>query len=81
VSPGLIVTDEGEKQRQLLPIVTVTMAALATLGRNARSGAMISSNTAMRSEKVFIRSISHGTLQTICCRMQQGKSNDVVTFL
>jgi len=57
-----MVTVEGEKQRQLLPTVTVTVTALATLGPKARSGAMISSNTAMRSEKVFMTSISHGTI-------------------
>ena len=45
-----------------MPIVTVTVAALATLGRNARSVAIISGNTAMRSEKVFIRSISLRTI-------------------
>jgi len=32
VSPGLIVTDEGMKHRQLLATVTVTVAALATVG-------------------------------------------------
>lgn len=42
------------KQRQLLPIVTVTVVALATLGQKARRGARISSNIAMRREKVLI---------------------------
>jgi len=57
-----MVTVEGEKQRQLLATVTVIVTALATLGPKARSEAMISSSTAMRSEKVFIRSISHGAI-------------------
>jgi hypothetical protein len=56
------VTDEGEKQRQLLPTITVTVAALATVGRKARSGAIITTNTATRSENVFIASISHRTI-------------------
>jgi hypothetical protein len=54
-----MVTDEGEKQRQLGPTITVMVAALATLGQKARSGAIITANTAMRGEKVFMASISH----------------------
>jgi hypothetical protein len=42
------------KQRQLLPIVTVTVVALATLGQKARKGARITVITAMRDEKVFM---------------------------
>jgi hypothetical protein len=57
-----MVTDAGMKQRQLLPTVTVTVTALATLGQKARSGAMISSNTAMRTGKVFIGSMSDRTI-------------------
>jgi hypothetical protein len=32
VSPGWIVTVAGEKQKQLLPTVTVTVAAFPTVG-------------------------------------------------
>jgi hypothetical protein len=32
VSPRWIVTDAGEKQKQLFPTVTVTVAALPTVG-------------------------------------------------
>jgi hypothetical protein len=37
----------------------VTVAALAAVGRKTRSGAIIVTNTAMRSEEVFIASRSH----------------------
>jgi hypothetical protein len=62
VSPGWIVTDEGEKQKQLLPTVTVTVVAVAKFGQKARSDTKIPGNTAMRSKKVFIRSMSHRTI-------------------
>jgi len=42
------------KHRQLLPIVTVTVVALATLGQKARKGARINVITAMRRERVLI---------------------------
>jgi hypothetical protein len=54
VSPGWIVTDAGEKQKQLGPTNTVTVAALATAGRKTRNKAIAASNAAMRSEEVFI---------------------------
>jgi len=57
-----MVTVEGEKQRQLLPTVTVTVAALATVGWKARSGAIITINTAMRTGKVFMGSMSDRTI-------------------
>jgi hypothetical protein len=57
-----MVTEEGEKQRQLGPTITVTVTALATLGRKARSGAIITTIIAMRSEEVFMTSISHRTI-------------------
>jgi hypothetical protein len=47
------------KQRQLLPIVTVTVTALARFGQKAKIGAMITTNTTMRSEKVFMTSTPH----------------------
>jgi len=58
VSPGWIVTDEGEKKNPPLPTVTVTVAALATLAQKARSGAIVTTTAAMRSEEVFIASIT-----------------------
>jgi hypothetical protein len=57
VSPGWIVTDEGEKKNPPLPTVTVTVAALAILAQKARSGAIVTTTAAMRSEEVFIISI------------------------
>jgi hypothetical protein len=42
--------------------VTVTVVALAKLGQKARSGAIMSSNAAMRSEKVFMTSKSRCTI-------------------
>jgi hypothetical protein len=42
--------------------VTVTVTALATLGQKARSGAIITTNTAMRSKKFFIGSMSDRTI-------------------
>jgi len=58
VSPGWIVTDEGEKKNPPFPTVTVTVAALATLAQKARSGAIVTTTAAMRSEEVFIASIT-----------------------
>jgi hypothetical protein len=44
------VTDEGTKHKQLGPTITVTVAALVTVGRKAKNGAIIATNNAMRSE-------------------------------
>ena len=49
-----MVTDEGEKQKQLLPTVTVTVTPLATIGRKTRSEAIISTNTVEQREEAFI---------------------------
>ena len=57
VSPAWIVTDEGTKQKQLGPTITVTVAPLATVAQKARSGAIVTTTAAMRSEEVFIASI------------------------
>ena len=43
-------------------MVTVTVAALATLGQKARSGAVIATNKAMRSKRVFIGSMLDRTI-------------------
>jgi hypothetical protein len=51
------VTDEGTKQKQLGPTITVTVAALVTVGQKARNGAIIATIAAMRSKEVFIISI------------------------
>jgi hypothetical protein len=42
------------KQKQLLATVTVTVAALTTVGQKARSGTIMATNTAKRREEVFI---------------------------
>jgi len=57
VSPGWIVTDEGEKKNPPLPTITVTVAPLATVGQKASSEATVTTTAAMRSEEVFIISI------------------------
>jgi hypothetical protein len=57
VSPGWIVTDEGTKQKQSGPTITVTVAALVTVGQKARNGAIITTIAAMRSKEVFIISL------------------------
>jgi hypothetical protein len=44
------------------PTITVTVAALATVGKKARSGAKITAITAMRSKKVFMTSKQHRTI-------------------
>jgi hypothetical protein len=54
VSPGWIVTDEGEKKNPPSPTSTVTVAALATVRWKASSGTIVTINVAMRSENVFI---------------------------
>jgi hypothetical protein len=69
------------KQKQLLPTVTVTVAAVAALGRNARRVVIITIITAMRSEKAFMTSKSNRILQTICRCTQGSKSNEIVTSL
>jgi len=58
VSPGWIVTDEGENaNKPPAPTVTVTVAPLATVGQKARSGAIVATTAAMRREEVFVISI------------------------
>ena len=57
VSPRWIVTDEGENRKPPSPTVTVTVAPLATVGQKARSGAIVTTTAAIRSEEVFIASI------------------------
>jgi hypothetical protein len=52
------VTDAGPKQKQLLPTVAVTVAALATVGWKARSGAIITTNSAKWREEVLIASLT-----------------------
>jgi hypothetical protein len=72
------VTEEGLKKNPPGPTITVTVAALAIVGWKTRNGAMITTNTAMRSEEVFIASIT-----TACdadSLVQLGKSNTPVTF-
>ena len=70
--------EEGVKESPpFLPTITVTVAALAIVGWKTKNGAMIASNTAMRSEEVFIASIT-----TACdadSLVQFGKSNTPVT--
>ena len=61
--------------------MTVTVVALAIFGQKARKVAIIPINTAMRDKKAFMTSNNNAQLQTIRCRTQGGKSNDVVTFL
>jgi hypothetical protein len=51
------VTEEGLKKNPPGPTITVTVAALAIVGWKTRNGAMIATNTAMRSEEGFIASI------------------------
>jgi hypothetical protein len=70
VSPGWIVTDAGTKQKQLGPTITVTVAALAAVGRKTSNKAIITTNAVMRSEEVFIGSIFRAKILTICCRMR-----------
>jgi len=57
VSPRWIVTVEGENRKPPSPTVTVTVAPLATVGQKARSGAIVTTTAAIRSEEVFIASI------------------------
>jgi hypothetical protein len=57
VSPGWIVTDEGENVKPTAPTITVTVAPLATVGQKARTGAIVTTTAAMRSKEVFIISI------------------------
>jgi hypothetical protein len=55
VSPGWIVTDEGENaNKPSAPTVTVTVAPLATVGQKVRSGAIAITTAAIRSKEVFI---------------------------
>ena len=75
---GMNRDEEGVKKNPPLPTITVTVAALAIVGWKTRNGAMIATNTAMRSEEVFIASIT-----TACdadSLVQFGKSNALVTF-
>lgn len=57
VSPGWIVTDEGENWKPPSPTVTVTVAPLARAEPKARNKAMVTATAATRSEEVFIISI------------------------
>ena len=62
-----------------MPTVTVTVTALAKLGQKARSGAIITINTAMRTGKIFIGSMSepHNCKQSVAA----GKTAKVTTLL
>jgi hypothetical protein len=42
------------KHKQLGPTITVTVAALVTVGQKARSGAIVTTTAAMRSKEVLI---------------------------
>ena len=58
-----MVTDEGEKQKQLGPTITVTVAARAAVGDKAKNRAAITGAIA-RTDEVFIGS-SHLVLLII----------------
>jgi hypothetical protein len=68
------------KQRQLLPTVTVTVVALATVGWKARRGAIITTNSAKRREEVLIASVTSSNCKQSVARRQYRKSNAIVTF-
>src|ERR1022692_3198313 len=60
VSPSWIATDAGENWRRPPgATVTVTVTPLATVEQKARSGAIVTTTAAMRSEEVFIASSSY----------------------
>jgi len=48
-----MVTDDGEKQRQLFPTVTVTVVALTDFGNKAKSVTMAATATITRNEEGF----------------------------
>ena len=54
VSPGSIVTDEGEKKNPPLPTVTSTVLAVAELESKNRKIAVASTKSVVRCEKVFM---------------------------
>lgn len=54
VSPGSIVTDEGEKKNPPLPTVTSTVLAVAALADKSRKIAVTSTKIVVRCEKVFM---------------------------
>jgi hypothetical protein len=57
VSPGWIVTDEGEKDKSPPgATVTMTVAPLAMVGQTARAAAILITPAARRTEEVFIAS-------------------------
>jgi hypothetical protein len=57
VSPGWIVTDEGEKTKSPPgPTVTMTVAPLAMVGKRAMAVAILITLAARRTEEVFIAS-------------------------
>ena len=53
VSPGWIVTDEGENRKPPSPTVTVKVVALARHGQSARSRPMPSTAATLRNGEVF----------------------------
>ena len=83
-----MVTDEGEKQKQLGPTITVTVAARAAVGHKAKNRAAITGAIA-RTDEVFIGSsdlvlliIAHWILEfeAIHHRTQERKSDRIVTL-
>jgi hypothetical protein len=55
VSPRWIITGLGKKAKKpMSPTVTVTVAALVTVGQKSRNGAIITTVAVMRSKEVFI---------------------------
>ena len=54
VSPGWIVTDEGEKESSPFPTVTMTVAALPALNDRPRATAIVSTAVILRNEELFM---------------------------
>ena len=60
-----------------LPTVTVTVAALPTVGLKARTATIMPTNTAKQRKEIVIASISFSNSR---CRVQYWKSDAIVTF-
>jgi hypothetical protein len=84
VSPGSIVTDEGEKKNPPLPTATSTVLAVAALGYRTRKIAVASTNSVVRCEKVFMMLArlpgSDRKIANTRPPAQEDKSDAVVTF-
>jgi hypothetical protein len=84
ISPGWIVTEEGEKKSPPLPTATSTVAPIATVGEKARNVTIVSTDNPVTCNEVFMASAASPKpdrkIQSLARIAPQRKGNAVVTL-